>query len=183
MRPAYFQGIATYVASAGRTLQSPGRLFVAEDGAAASRSNSRSIRSCGLEAALQRIFRRAGMDWRGRGPHSLRHTFAIMALREGGNIVAVMKLLGHANLNTTLTYVNHLDLKELREGLPSGGPPVAAAPVVPAGALTIEQSAARLGVHRDVVRSLLRRHELTGSASRRARRDRGCACSGARPTA
>ena len=51
-------------------------------------------------------------------PHSCRHTYAIRALRAGGNIVAVSKLLGHASITTTQRYLDHLKLDELRAAVP-----------------------------------------------------------------
>jgi integrase/recombinase XerD len=48
----------------------------------------------------------------------LRHTFAIRYLWNGGNIVALQKLLGHVSLQTTQRYVDHLGLDELRQRLP-----------------------------------------------------------------
>lgn len=51
-------------------------------------------------------------------PHSLRHTFAIRALRFSGNAVTVSKLLGHASVATTQVYLNHLGLGELRAAVP-----------------------------------------------------------------
>src|SRR5205085_1811059 len=51
-------------------------------------------------------------------PHALRHTYALRALRHTGNVMAVAKLLGHAQLSTTQRYVDHLDLSELRQAVP-----------------------------------------------------------------
>jgi integrase/recombinase XerD len=39
-------------------------------------------------------------------PHVLRHTFAVNCIKRGINIRALMTLLGHDNLNTTMRYLN-----------------------------------------------------------------------------
>jgi integrase/recombinase XerD len=56
----------------------------------------------------------AGVDAKRISPHSLRHTYALRALRHGGNVVAVSKLLGHASVSTTQVYT-HVTVDTLRE--------------------------------------------------------------------
>lgn len=46
--------------------------------------------------------------------HSLRHTATITWLKNGAPITAVRKLLGHASLETTQRYVDHLEMDELK---------------------------------------------------------------------
>jgi integrase/recombinase XerC len=53
---------------------------------------------------------RAGLSAKAISPHALRHTYAIRALRAGGNVIAVQKLLGHASVATTQRYLDHLAL-------------------------------------------------------------------------
>ena len=47
--------------------------------------------------------------------HSLRHTFASALVKNGADVVAVQKMLGHANLKTTQGYIRRLgtDLKKI----------------------------------------------------------------------
>lgn len=53
----------------------------------------------------------------GMGPHTLRHTFATLALRSGAaNVRQVQELLGHAHLSTTERYL-HVSDDELAEAL------------------------------------------------------------------
>jgi integrase/recombinase XerD len=46
-------------------------------------------------------------------PHKIRHSFATHVLQNGGNVVAVQKLLGHESLNTTQIYT-HYSVDELK---------------------------------------------------------------------
>lgn len=47
-------------------------------------------------------------------PHTMRHSFATHIYRNSRNILAVQKLLGHSNINTTQRYT-HIEDDELRE--------------------------------------------------------------------
>ena len=67
----------------------------------------------------RKLTRQAGIDAKRISPHSLRHSFALRTLRYSGNVVAVSKLLGHSQLTTTQRYVDHLELDELREVIPT----------------------------------------------------------------
>ncbi len=40
--------------------------------------------------------------------HAARHTFGHLFMKFGGNILALMKILGHTKIETTMTYA-HLD--------------------------------------------------------------------------
>jgi integrase len=42
-------------------------------------------------------------------PHRLRHTFATQLLNVGCQVTSIQKLLGHTNLNTTMTYARAFD--------------------------------------------------------------------------
>lgn len=66
-----------------------------------------------VRAMVARYARRAGIEIRVH-PHLLRHTFATELLKEGFSIVAIQKMLGHADLRTTELYLHIVD-EELRE--------------------------------------------------------------------
>ncbi len=55
---------------------------------------------------LKGLLRRAGCPPLARGWHSLRHTFASMFIRAGGNLVALQKILGHVDIKMTLAYAH-----------------------------------------------------------------------------
>ena len=47
-------------------------------------------------------------------PHTLRHSFAVNYLKNGGNIRCLQKIMGHADLNTTAEYLDLIgeDIKD-----------------------------------------------------------------------
>lgn len=55
---------------------------------------------------LQAAGKRAGLNV---VPHRLRHTFATQLLNVGCMVTSIQKLLGHTNLNTTMTYARAFD--------------------------------------------------------------------------
>jgi len=48
-------------------------------------------------------------------PHTLRHTFATLAIESGANIKAVSQILGHRHISTTLQLYTHLSAHYVRE--------------------------------------------------------------------
>jgi len=63
--------------------------------------------SCGRsDHGLKALLRAAGCPPLRRGWHSLRHTFASMFIRSGGNLCALQKILGHYDVKMTLTYAH-----------------------------------------------------------------------------
>jgi len=67
----------------------------------------------GIQHIVRQIVRRAGIKKR-VSPHTLRHTFAVHYLDAGGTLTDLQKLLGHANLTTTLHYLKYAQLPENR---------------------------------------------------------------------
>lgn len=63
---------------------------------------------------LARIGDRAGVE--GVHPHRFRHTFAVSFLRNGGNVFALQRILGHEQLSTVQVYLRlaQADIEEMQ---------------------------------------------------------------------
>jgi len=66
-----------------------------------------------VQMDIKKIALRAGINKKVT-PHKLRHSFATHMLQNGGNVVAIQKLLGHTSLNTTQIYT-HYSVDELKD--------------------------------------------------------------------
>lgn len=108
--------IRAYLNATGRAIRAPGELFRAEDRAAIARGNLRMPPGPGHLVA--KYVAPAGIEGKNVSPHSCRHTFALRALRTGADLVAVSKLLGHAQVTTTQVYRDYLAMEDLRGALP-----------------------------------------------------------------
>lgn len=64
------------------------------------------LTTSGVNQAIRRSLRCAGLRPPKAGPHVLRHTFATWYIAQGGNVVALQALLGHQELTTTMVYVH-----------------------------------------------------------------------------
>jgi len=58
---------------------------------------------------------KAGITDKVISPHSLRHTVAFTLLKNGADLPTVQKFLGHASIQTTQRYLDHLRLADLRQ--------------------------------------------------------------------
>jgi integrase/recombinase XerD len=63
----------------------------------------------GVQWVVKETVKRAGLS-RDIHPHTLRHTFAVHYLNNGGNLVRLQQLLGHAHLTTTLLYLRYANI-------------------------------------------------------------------------
>lgn len=72
------------------------------------------LRSKVVVCAVQRAFRRAGLEVPSRGAHTLRHTAATEMVRAGVSLKAVADILRHRSLDTTVIYTT-VDLPRLRD--------------------------------------------------------------------
>lgn len=67
-----------------------------------------------ISGAVNERLKRAGLYSATITAHSLRHTAATIALRNGAELMEVKQLLRHANVNTTLIYVHELEREKNR---------------------------------------------------------------------
>lgn len=58
-----------------------------------------------IQMHIRKAAKRAGIE-KPVTPHKLRHSFATHMLQNGGNVVAIQRLLGHVSLETTQIYAN-----------------------------------------------------------------------------
>lgn len=65
----------------------------------------------GVQWIVKEAVKRSGLKKRIH-PHTLRHSFAVHYLNEGGSIFALQRLLGHENITTTLHYLKYASLPE-----------------------------------------------------------------------
>ena len=78
------------------------------------RRPGRPLGRSGIQQAVRKIMRRAGLRGAKLGPHTLRHTFATEYCSLGGNLGALQAIMGHERLTTTMRYV-HLALRAVAE--------------------------------------------------------------------
>ena len=72
----------------------------------------------GLQHIVKEIAKRSGIKKRIHC-HTLRHTYAVHFLNNGGNLPQLQKLLGHSNITTTLHYLKyaHIPLRQIETPL------------------------------------------------------------------
>lgn len=80
----------------------PGRLFVSATGEPLDRVQ-----------LWQAVARRADTAGVPRGVHRLRHTCAVMSLRNGADLFTVSRLLGHTNIGTTTRYLRSITAEDV----------------------------------------------------------------------
>lgn len=71
------------------------------------RSPHDQMHVCGIQKIMRGILQRAnGHVDKNITPHTLRHTCATRMVENNSDLVSVQKILGHSNINTTMTYVH-----------------------------------------------------------------------------
>jgi len=111
--------LAAYLAETGRTWASAGPVFLPFPRPGGRRRPGGRLTTRAVEHRLRKLLPLAGLAGKAVSPHALRHTYAMRYLRAGGNLKALQVLLGHASIETTERYLRHLEMEELREGLPA----------------------------------------------------------------
>jgi site-specific recombinase XerD len=76
-------------------------VFLSDRGALTGEPMTRS----GLLQLFQRLGKAAGLQGVRCSPHTMRHTFAVEFLRNGGNVFSLQQILGHTDLKMTERYV------------------------------------------------------------------------------
>jgi site-specific recombinase XerD len=74
----------------------------------------RPLSARGVQALLKEYLRTAELRL-SVSPHTIRHTFATVAIEKGANIKAVSQILGHANCSITIDLYTHLSNEHLRD--------------------------------------------------------------------
>jgi len=75
-----------------------------------------------IQSMLRRLGKRAGLSEVRCSPHTFRHTFATMAIRNGANLFYVQSLLGHSTLTMTRRYAKTVDSEAAVKAHPSFSP-------------------------------------------------------------
>lgn len=66
-----------------------------------------------VQMVINRVFQRSGLQGPKLGAHILRHTFATNYIADGGSVAHLQRILGHANISTTVIYL-HLSVRALQ---------------------------------------------------------------------
>lgn len=109
--------VKAHLADTGRTLTSDGPLFRAHDRGAGKRDRTR-LTSHAAGVVVGQAVKAAGIVGKTISPHSLRHTAAMRYLANGGQLVALARILGHSSVTTTQRYLDHLSLEDLKATVP-----------------------------------------------------------------
>ncbi|HXT00337.1 MAG TPA: tyrosine-type recombinase/integrase [Elusimicrobiota bacterium] len=92
------QALLEYAQSRSNSPIKSDRLFLGKTGKPICRSKARKL--------ILRYGRAAGIEGVRLSPHTLRHTFAVLYIRNGGDSFSLQEILGHSSLEMTRRYVN-----------------------------------------------------------------------------
>ena len=104
-RFSYFQEAAAsaidrYIEKSRKNARKDEFLFLTDEG--------NRFQGRGIQAMLLRLGKKAGISKR-LSSHKLRHTFATLSLKNGGNLEYIRKIMGHTSAKTTEGYLNVQD--------------------------------------------------------------------------
>lgn len=94
--------------------------FVGEDALFVTRQGN-ALDSRNVERILERLAHKAGLSGIRCSLHTLRHTFATLFIRNGGDPFSLQQLLGHTDIKTTQIYV-HMSGRALQEAFIQASP-------------------------------------------------------------
>lgn len=82
------------------------------------KEKGKSLSMRGLQHIVRQVAKRSGIKKR-ISCHTLRHSYAVHFLNNGGHLPQLQRLLGHKNITTTLHYLKyaHLPLKQIKTPL------------------------------------------------------------------
>ena len=113
LSPHLIRGLKQYIAAEGVTNYLFGGRPI---GRAGGDFDSRYSQK-GVQWAVREADKRAGIP-KEVCVHTLRHTFATHQLEDGMNIPSLQKLMGHANIETTMEYLHIAQCENLKEFSP-----------------------------------------------------------------
>lgn len=70
------------------------------------KNNGQPLTLRGVQHIVKTVAKRSGIKKR-ISPHTIRHTFAVHFINAGGTLPTLQRLLGHANMSTTLHYLKY----------------------------------------------------------------------------
>lgn len=73
-----------------------------------------AVTSRNLQRDLKELCKQLGITGVRTSPHTLRHTFAVGYLRNGGNLYYLSRILGHSSVKTTERYLQSLGVDDLK---------------------------------------------------------------------
>ena len=100
------QALLEYAQARSKGQVKSGEFFLGKTGKPMCRSKARKL--------LLRYGRAAGIEGVRISPHTLRHTFAVLYIRNGGDSFSLQEILGHSTLEMTRRYV-HLASRDVAE--------------------------------------------------------------------
>jgi len=69
-----------------------------------------------IQIMVKKYSKRAGINNKQVSPHTLRHTFATNFIKQGGNVMHLKEILGHASVSTSQIYIT-LALKDVKDAM------------------------------------------------------------------
>jgi len=113
------EAIHRYLAISSRLVGTAGPLFLSEDRGAfdPNRKDGTRLTHYGIRKVLRKRVLMGEIAKR-ITPHALRHTFGMAFQRDGKDLNLTAKVMGHASIQTTVRYADHLELAEIRIHMP-----------------------------------------------------------------